>query len=144
MQIDSLVKTKVSTYYWADDLNCATTTLKILAEAFKIELNKQVVDAATGMHGAGGYGAQCGLVEGTLMFLGIFLRKNNFADKVIVTSCRQFAEQFENRFKSLQCSILRPEGFHRDNPPHLCEALTCETLEFSIRFIAILIDDSSR
>ena len=138
MKTEEFVKTRVFKYYWKDDINCATTTLKILSEVFEIELNKQVIDAAIGMHGAGKYGAQCGLVEGTLMFLGIFGRENNIPDNIIVDSCREFANQFENKFKSLQCSILRPEGFHPDNPPHLCEPLTCKAVEFSINFISAL------
>ena len=138
MKTEEFVKTRVFKYYWKDDINCATTTLKILSEVFEIELNKQVIDAAIGMHGAGKYGAQCGLVEGTLMFLGIFGRENNIPDNIIVDSCREFADQFENKFKSLQCSILRPEGFHPDNPPHLCEPLTCKAVEFSINFISAL------
>ncbi len=138
MKSDEFVKRKVSKYYWKDDMNCAATTLKILSEAFEIELNKQIVDAAIGMHGAGEYGAQCGLVEGTLMFLGIFGRENNIPHNIIVQSCREFAKQFENKFNSLQCSILRPEGFHSDNPPHICEPLTCKAVEFSIKFISTL------
>ena len=138
MKTEEFVKTRVFKYYWKDDINCATTTLKILSEVFEIELNKQVIDAAIGMHGAGKYGAQCGLVEGTLMFLGIFGRENNIPDNIIVDSCREFANQFENEFNSLQCSILRPEGFHPDNPPHLCEPLTCKAVEFSINFISAL------
>ena len=138
MKTEEFVKTRVSKYYLQDDVNCATTILKILSEVFDVKLNKQVIDAAIGMHGAGKYGAQCGLVEGTLMFLGIFGRENNIPDNIIVDSCREFANQFENKFKSLQCSILRPEGFHPDNPPHLCEPLTCKAVEFSINFISAL------
>ena len=37
-----------------------------------------MLDAALGMHGAGKYGAQCGLAEGTLIFLGTFGRANYF------------------------------------------------------------------
>ncbi len=81
MKINEFVKRKVSKYYWNDEINCATTTLEILSEAFDIELNKQIVNAAIGMHGAGEYGAQCGLVEGTLMFLGIYGRKHIIPDK---------------------------------------------------------------
>ncbi len=136
MKTDEFVKRKVSKYYWKDEINCATTTLKTLSEVFPIELNSQVINAAIGMHGAGEYGAQCGLVEGTLMFLGIFARENDVPDDVIVASCKEFARQFENRFNSLQCSILRPEGFKPDNPPHMCEPITCQAVEFSINFFA--------
>ena len=59
-------------------------------------------------------------------------------DNVIVQSCREFAKQYENKFNSLQCSILRSEGFHPDNPPHICEPLTCKAVEFSINFISTL------
>jgi len=139
MKTDKFVKRKVSKYYWKDEINCATTTLKTLSEAFEIELNNQVIDAAQGMHGAGEYGAQCGLVEGTLMFLGIFARENGIPDDSIVESCNKFAGQFENQFNSLQCSLLRPEGFNPNNPPHLCEPITCKAIEFSINFISNLI-----
>jgi hypothetical protein len=67
---DTLVRERVHTYYWRNDINCAITTLKILSERFGIELSAQVIDSALGMHGAGEYGAQCGLVEGVLMFKG--------------------------------------------------------------------------
>jgi len=136
MKIDAFVKKRVSEYYWKDDLNCATTTLKILSESFKIALHKQTIDASFGMHGAGGYGAQCGLVEGALMFLGVFGRDVNIADNEIIASCRAFARQFEDNFGSLQCSLLRPEGFDTNNPPHLCESLTCKAVEFSIGFVS--------
>ncbi len=100
-----------------------------------MELSDQVLDAAAGMHGAGGYRAQCGLVEGPLMFLGIVWRQAGIPDKEIEKSCRQFASQFEGRFSSLLCSVLRPGGFNRDDPPHLCEDLTCRTVSFSMEFV---------
>lgn len=136
MQRDEFVKRRVAHYYWQDDLNCATTMLRILAETFGIDLHKQIVDAATGMHGAGKYGAQCGLVEGTLMFLGIFGGENSMPDTIVVDSCKEFARQFESQFNSLQCTILRPEGFHPENRPHICEPLTCQAAEFSIHYIS--------
>jgi len=135
MKTDKFIATKVKDYYWTDDINCATTTLKILAEVFKIEINPQVIDSALGMHGAGEYGAQCGLVEGTLMFLGIYGKYNNVPDNMIVQSCNKFAKQYEKEFKSLQCSELRPEGFKEDNPPHICEPLTRDAVKFTIKFI---------
>ena len=135
MKLEKFVKQRVNQYYWTDDINCATTTLKILCEKFNIEINPQVIDATIGMHGAGEYGAQCGLVEGTLMFIGIYGRKHNIALEKIVLLCNKFASQYESKFKSLQCSVLRPEGFNKNNPPHICEPLTCNAVEFAINFI---------
>lgn len=130
-----LITDRVKINYHDEDLNCATTSLKILAELFGISLSPQVVDAAIGMHGAGGYGAQCGLVEGGLMFLGIMGRKHHLPDDTIVAMCREFGLRFEKEFLSLKCSILRPEGFHPANPPHLCENLTRRGIEFTARFV---------
>jgi hypothetical protein len=35
---------------------------------------------------------------------------------------------------------LRPQGFQDDNPPHLCEPLTCQAVEFSLTFVRNLLD----
>lgn len=129
----------VKEYYWKYDLNCATTDLKILSEIFSVTLSDQIISAAIGMHGAGKYGAQCGLVEGTLMFLGIIGKEYSFQEETIVDHCREYAHQFETRFRSLSCKSLRPEGFSKDNPPHLCEKLTCEAIEFNKEFISNFI-----
>jgi hypothetical protein len=136
LETRGLIQIRVKEYYWQDDINCATTNLKILSEIFSIELSGQVIDAALGMHGAGKYGAQCGLVEGTLMFLGIIGRSKDISDDKIVDACNEFAKQFENRFQTLLCKVLRPEGFHQGNPPHLCEELTCEAVIFNVDFIS--------
>jgi hypothetical protein len=135
LETHEFVKKRVEKFYWEKDLNCAVTTLKILSEKFDIELSAQVMDAALGMHGAGEYGAQCGLVEGMLMFIGIIGRTMSVSDDDIVSCCKVFAHRFENRFKSLLCHILRPEGFNPKNPPHICEGLTCEAICFNIDFI---------
>ena len=135
MSIDEYLENRVAKYYWDDDINCATTIMKILSESFDIELNEQLIDAAVGMHGAGEYGAQCGLVEGTLMFIGISGREQGLPEKSIIKICKEYATQFEYNFGSLQCSILRPEGFNADNPPHICEPLTCKASKNSIEFI---------
>ena len=47
--------------------------MRILSHLFSFPLEEQTLDAAIGMHGAGGLGAQCGLVEGSLMFIGAYL-----------------------------------------------------------------------
>jgi hypothetical protein len=140
LKTEDFVQKRVARYYWRDDINCATTTLKILSEHFDFALSEQVIDGAVGMHGAGEYGAQCGLVEGALMFLGIMGRSRAIPDNYIISACRAFAEGFEKRFKSLSCAILRPAGFDPRNPPHLCEDFTCRAVGFSIGFIQEFLD----
>lgn len=130
------IRQRVHDCYRKDDLNCVTTTLKILAEKFGITLHRQLLDAAVGMHGAGGYRAQCGLVEGGLLFIGVFGRAKKRADAEIIELCREYARQFEGRFASLSCRELRPEGFGDHLPPHLCEPLSCKAITFGAEFIA--------
>jgi Putative redox-active protein (C_GCAxxG_C_C) len=129
------INERVGEYFCQQNLNCATTTLLILAEHTGIDLSRQVLDAAVGMHGAGGFGAQCGLVEGTLMFLGILGRKRGLPDEHIIEQCSHYGAGFEETFSSLLCHELRPEGFAEDQPPHLCLRLTCRSIAFSVDFI---------
>ena len=132
---ETTICTRVHDYYWQNDDNCATVTLKILAEKYGLTLDDQVLDAAVGMHGAGGYRAQCGLVEGALLFLGIVGRARGIPDQELVALCRRFAGGFEETFSSLLCRELRPEGFADDLPEHLCEQLSARAVIFSARFV---------
>ena len=117
------------------NLNCAQTTLMCLGSFFHIEISKQVFDAAVGLDGAGRFGAQCGLVEGAIMFLGIYLSQKNFSADEIEKTCSQFASEFKAKFGSLECSKLRPQGFNKNDPPHLCESLTVNAIIFDYSFL---------
>lgn len=131
----NIINEKVHKYYWEDDINCATTVLKTLANIYKIDLNFQVIDAAIGMHGAGKFGAQCGLVEGSLMFIGIWGRKNGYESDSIVNYCHSFANKFQDDFGSIVCRDLRPQGFKPDNPSHICEEITKKAIKFTLNYI---------
>ncbi|PHR30570.1 MAG: redox-active protein [Desulfotalea sp.] len=130
------IEKRVHYYFCEKDLNCASAALHIVLEYFDIAIEKQVLDSAVGMHGAGGYRAQCGIVEGVLMSIGIVCRNRNIADDETVLLCRGFAQKFENEFNSLSCEVLRPNGFNDNDPPHLCEGLTVDGIRFGIVFIA--------
>jgi hypothetical protein len=136
--VGAFVQCRVHDDYWNEDLNCATTTLRILSGRFGTQVHGQVLDAALGMHGAGGYRAQCGLVEGALMFLGLCGRAHGLPDEEVVAACHAYARAFEERFGSLLCRELRPQGFRPDDPPHLCEGLTCQTILFDIAYVSDL------
>ena len=136
MQYREYINERVHVLYWNDDLNCATTTLITLSEIFHINLNSQILDAAIGLPGAGRYGAQCGLVAGTLMFIGIQGKENGLEHEAIVSKCNNFAKEFEKEFGSLNCRDLRPEGFKPDNPPHLCEEITKKAIMFTLKYLS--------
>ena len=135
-EIREYVEKQVHSFYWEQDLNCATSNLLQLAERFGVALNPQVIDAALGMHGAGKYGAQCGLVEGGLLFIGIIGRAKGIPDQSITQACQGFARAFETQFGSLLCRELRPEGFPSELAgEHICENLTVDAILFSMAFI---------
>lgn len=81
------IEERVHDLYWKDDINCARTMLLCLSELFDISLEQQTIYSAIGMHGAGGYRAQCGLVEGGLMFIGIYGKHQGKPEDEIVSDC---------------------------------------------------------
>ena len=129
------IEERVHSLYYDIDLNCARTTMTCLSEMLNVPIEEQTFAAAVGLFGAGGYRAQCGLVEGALMFIGLYLAKLGRSEEEAVKACYNFAEAFEQRFGSLRCRELRPGGFNENDPPHLCEKLSCDTIEFSYNYI---------
>lgn len=121
--------------YYVHNWNCARTALLALGDAFGVSIGAQLWNAAVGMHGAGGHRDQCGLVEGPLLFFGLYYSKKGWDEKRIVTLCNQYAEAFVREFGSLRCRELRPGGFTDHDPPHLCENLTVRAINFAKTFI---------
>ncbi len=134
------IRAAVHEAYWERDVNCAGTMLHILAGLHDVVLQEQVLYAAVGMHGAGGFRAQCGLVEGALMFLGIYGRLCGKTAEETAALCYDFAARFTERFGSLSCRELRPGGFSPEDPPHLCEALSVAAVEFAARYVETSIN----
>ncbi len=129
------IEKRVHELYWNDDINCARTTLICLSELFETVVEPQTIQSAVGLHGAGGYRAQSGLVEGALMFIGIYLHVLGKTEDEVVSACYNFASAFEKTFGSLRCLELRPTGFSENDPPHMCESLTCSGIEFAYQYI---------
>jgi C_GCAxxG_C_C family probable redox protein len=135
MEIKKVIGESVHQFYWENDYNCACTTMRVLSQLLGISLHRQVLDAGIGMHGAGCFGAQCGLVEGGLMFIGIYFSHQGKQAEEISTICYHFAADFQKRFGSIVCRDLRPGGFREDGPLHRCEELTKEAIQFTYEFI---------
>ncbi|MBN1333100.1 MAG: C_GCAxxG_C_C family protein [Synergistales bacterium] len=111
-------------------------TLKLLDEVYQIPLNRQVIEAAHGMNGAGRYGAQCGLIEGMLMFLGIWGKARNLNYQETQELCKEYAGIFEDTFGSLLCSCLKPEAkSSAKDPDHPCEELKIKALLMDMEFL---------
>ena len=137
--MQDLVNARVHDYYWKQDLNCAVTTLKTLSELFVLDIHPQVMAAAFGLN-AGRSGTQCGLLEGTLMFIGIYGSEYKIESSKIQELGRKFSEEFQQKFSSLLCRELRPQGFRPENPPHLCEGLTKFAILFAADYISMFVN----
>jgi hypothetical protein len=139
MDYKDFVKAKIGYYFCEKDYNCAITTLRILSEYFNLPVSSQVIESAIGLGSLGNYGAQCGLIDGAVMFMGILGKEHGFDDETIAGLANEYAGEFEKKFESLSCRVLRPEGFKPENPPHLCENLAVRVICFDIEFINDLL-----
>ena len=126
---------RVHDLYWKRNWNCARTMLVCLGETFDTPIAEQTLHAAVGMHGAGKFRAQCGLVEGALMFLGVYYGGRGADQYEVERICNAYAQAFTEKYKSLDCRDLRPGGFKDDDPPHLCAGLTLDAILFTRLFI---------
>ncbi len=141
MTLEELVAARVEAMYHDDDLSCVHATLKILGEVFAVEVSPQTFDASSGMFGGGGnYGAQCGLVQGAVMFVGILGAGREMDTETLGRHCFDLSERLEGELGSLVCREIRPEGFADDNPPNLCEPRSVQSIVSTARFLAERFD----
>lgn len=126
---------KIYQYFVTEGLNCAQTSLRILAEEYPLSLPPEVEQSALGLNGGGKYRGQCGLVEGPLLFLGILGSRKQKSRDEINAVCHEYAQQFETKYGSLSCRDLRPEGFREGLPPNLCLPLALKTIPFALKFM---------
>lgn len=139
-----LIKERVYHYFWDLDIQCGRTSLLCLSELFGVKVEEQTVQAAIPMAGAGCFGAQCGLVEGSLMFIGIFFSQRGRTDEEIYHISFRFANEFTRKFSSLRCMELRPKGFSRTDPPHMCDMFGVEAITFTYEFIKKILELEDR
>lgn len=129
------IEESVKYYYWEKDFNCAETTLLTLSKALNIELMEETIFSATALPGAAKNGAQCGIVSGVIMLIGIMGNKQGIERNKIQEKCHVFVQKYEEKFGSLLCRELRPQGFNKNNPPHLCLGLTIDSIKVAYEYI---------
>ncbi|MCK5126643.1 MAG: C_GCAxxG_C_C family protein [candidate division Zixibacteria bacterium] len=134
------IEDKIKIYFEIEEHNCAVCVIKVLSERFDFPIEQQTLDACLAQNGLGQYGAQCGLITGATMFLGIVAAQNNWEKEKLYLHTRELTALFEKKFKSLLCSAIRPEGFHEDNPPYICQPRTVDALEIFIDYLKIHLD----
>ena len=74
-------------------MNCARTTLRCVESLTGQEVHPQLYQAVVGCHGAGGIGAQCGLVKGGLLFLGPYGAQLGLSEDETVDICAAYARE---------------------------------------------------
>ena len=128
-------------HYHVSGVPCAVSTLTMLSHIFGVELHEQVYQSALGMVGAGKYGAQCGLLEGGMMFLAIYGQQNGLVKKDIFELTYKMTETFENSMGSIVCKGLRPYPFTpEDAPKHLCEPVTVKGVTLLVKFLQDVVE----
>lgn len=80
-------------------------------------------------------GAWCGLVEGGLMFLGVWGREIRDGPKPGCRRCNAYARGFENASATALPGAPAP-GFAEGQPPHQCEGLTA-TPRWAVTWVGV-------
>lgn len=129
------IEKQVHACYWVKNINCTRTMLLCLSKQFAVPIGSDLYAAAAGMHGAGGFGAQCGLVEGVLLFIGLLYSQKGLPEEQGIDACYEFATEFRKKFGWLECRRLRAKELRTYQLPHVCEALTVRTISFASDFL---------
>lgn len=129
------IKERVHELYWNEYTNCTKSMLICLGELFEAEIDQQVFQSTVGMLSTSGFGLQCGLVSGGLMFIGIYCAKLGKNKSVILSYCNNFVETFNQKFGSLKCFELRSKLNNMKDPRHVCEKLTGDVVTYTQYFI---------
>lgn len=69
------------------------------------------------------------------MFIGIYFSQLGKDEETVISLCYDYADAFSEKFGSLSCYGLRPNGFTPDDLSHLCEKLTYEAVTFAYEFV---------
>ena len=135
MNLHNFIDKEVHENYWERDYNCATNILMLLSEIEGIKLDKQVLYSVSGLHGVDPMIAQCGLLSGGLMFLGIYSCEKNIPNSQLSKYYYDYSKYFQRKFGDTGCQNLNGNSKSLGLKPYACEDLTKDVVEFTINFI---------
>ena len=121
-------------------LNCATTTVIIMSKHFSTKIQSQVIDSLVGLPNGAEQKSLCGLVSGTLIFIGIYGKIKKLKRDQIKNICKKFSSEFIGKFGSIDCKDLKPEKISPEQTC-ICKELAYKAIDFSIDFIEKSIKD---
>lgn len=135
MDIENFIDKQVHENYWEKDLNCATNILMLLSELTDIKLDKQILHSVSGFDGVNPLIAQCGLMSGALMFLGIYGREKNIPNSQLKSYSYDYSKYFQRKFGDTGCNSLNGKNSSLNLSPFSCEILTKDVVKFTFDFI---------
>lgn len=135
MDLENFIDKEVHDNFWERDLNCSTNILMLLSQLNGIKLDKQVLYSVSGLHGVNPTISQCGLLTGSLMFLGIYAREKNIPNSQITKYYYDFSKYFQRKFGDTLCQSLNNEKENLGISPFSCEKLTKDVVTFTSSFI---------
>lgn len=128
MDIKEKIKSLIQKYAGKQEMGCSATVLSVLSDLFNIKVEKQVMACLIGMEGGSNFKNDCGLLDGSLMFIGIMLSQQGLPEPLTKGICRQFTGSFEIEFgESSVINSCSNEG--------TCLSLTPENIFFVYKFI---------
>lgn len=101
----------VKDYFYRGGLNCAESTVRLLASMGKYEIPKDLIKAMSGFGGGMQRGLTCGAVTASVALLGLFTGRTEPSEsrEPSAQAVRIYLEEFEKRFGSLICEKLKAD-----------------------------------
>ncbi len=120
-------------YYFTHGYNCAQSVLIAVGDAYDDKIPDELVDAAVGFSGGLGYsGCICGALNGGVLALSHFLRKQDrdLNKRSIARTCGRFSNWFEEEFATRCClQLRRRRPFSSVEVKAMCTGLAKKTAE---------------
>ncbi len=103
------LRERVERYFVSGRYNCTMTVLAVLFEVYEMPPDPRLLGAGQCLPGVGGSGGLCGLVSGTLIFLGVWGYERGLHRSLLSPGCALVVESVRARFGSTSCALLRTE-----------------------------------
>jgi len=99
----------IKDYFHRGGLNCAESTVRLLASMGEYEIPKDIMQTMSGAGGGMQRGLTCGAVTASVALLGLFTGRTEPSEprEPSAQAVRTYLEEFEKRFGSLICEKLK-------------------------------------
>lgn len=120
------IKEQAEEYYRSGGFYCSEAIVKVIKDAFGLDVPDQVVAMASGFPvGIGGSGCTCGAVAGGIMALGLFFGRTAPGEPQVQKTmqlARELHDTFQQRHGALCCRVLT-RGMKLGSPQHMAQCI---------------------